>query len=164
MNYRKCKYCNSEFVSWNWVHSPFWATWFINFSYYKFPYFRYDFWNFFDRYYGECWNCDHGIQTFFKVKNGMPDEEREEKFVHLPKHGLRRNIEELWWIQDQSKYFTKNEKHKFEHRLNNLISSIKENFDEQWELDNQIRPESKIEDESYKNHLHSAYILKALED
>jgi len=99
MKYRKCPDCGSIYVCWNWFFCVFWKTWLANIAFYKFPYFRWQFWKFFDRWYHECWNCSSGcFSTFFKVKNGIPPKICDQEFKYEPKHELRDAIEEINYL------------------------------------------------------------------
>ena len=102
MKRRKCKYCGSEFVFWNWIYSPFWKTWIYNLQWRwreKIYFWRtlFRFWNFFDRWAAECWNCNSCQHTFFKVKN-ISHEDLKKEFKDLPEHEMRDQIEELNYL------------------------------------------------------------------
>lgn len=132
--YKTCKRCGSEFVCWNWFKSPFWRTWFRNFFYNnKFPYFRWKFWKFFDRWNSECWDCG-GIttSTFFKVRNGISYSELNDKFVYLPRHKIRDACEVFYWILSQARWHDDDEKNQIDKTMNNSFTEIKEAIEEHW--------------------------------
>lgn len=138
MKYRKCDYCDSEFVCWNWFVAPFWATWMRNISYNSsFPYFRWKFWHFFDRWHGECWHCGRIVTTFFEVKNGIPNDELRKRFVSLPEHSIREISSALWNIVNTTKHFldTDHDRKVYENRRKSVLDMVNSLFDEQWILD-----------------------------
>jgi len=135
---KKCKHCGSEFVCWNWIHTGFWKTWKLNFWYNnKFPYFRWKFWKFFDRWGHECWNCNNVIQTLFKVKNGISIDKLHSDFIYLPKHRITDIDAMLWHAINQTKYYknTDQDKECYATRRKMLHEYIDTFLDEQWKLD-----------------------------
>ena len=97
---KKCKYCGSEFVCWNWIYSPFFRTWWHNLSWRPFGkilWHNLKFWKFFDRWNGECWNCSSCQGTFFKVKY-ITNEDLHREFKYLPEHEVRDILHELSYL------------------------------------------------------------------
>jgi len=98
IKHKKCKYCGSEFVCWNWMYCRTFKTWWGNFikgfpCAWKRP------WIFVtQRWAGECWECQRIIHTIFKVRNGISYDTLKETFVYLPKHELRDSIEEINYL------------------------------------------------------------------
>ena len=139
---RKCKHCGSEFVCWNWFVCPFWGTWKRNFWYNgSFPYFRWKFWRFLDRWHGECWECSSITSSFFKVWNGIPNDVLHKTFVHLPKHNIK-EIESLLWhsVSQGIHYADKpHDRRVWARRKKMVVDLVKETFDKQWELDHEIK-------------------------
>jgi len=60
---RRCPYCNSIYVCWNWVHVD--KDKLTELNPWRKP-FEFDHWG------HECWDCDNVMQTTHKVTNGMP--------------------------------------------------------------------------------------------
>ena len=59
---KKCKYCNSIWVCWNWIYVPKDKYKELN------PHknIKTDFWG------HECWKCEGCQETSYQVKNGIP--------------------------------------------------------------------------------------------
>ena len=138
---KKCSNCGSIFVAWNWIFSPFWGTWKCNFFYNSsFPYFRWKFWSFFDRWAGECWDCKHITFSFFRVRNGIPKEQLEADFKYLPKHEMRDLIEEIHYLFNHGykmwhKNQVKNRCHVALNRIAEMIDGLADNNKEKLGID-----------------------------
>lgn len=137
---RKCQYCGSEFVVWNWLGCfGFWSGWKRNFWYNgKFPYFRWRFWQFFDRWGHTCWNCGDGGElqfTFFKVRNGMPYDVMTKTFVHLPVHNIPEIRNQLYYMTSPHACMRKDDKKIWDERKQQIIDLVNETLEEQWKLD-----------------------------